>query len=209
MVKLNLMKKTLLIYILLSICSIKSFTQINVIEQNAAKWFKNVYVEEKFKDPYSYKLLKIKSKSETILDKVRIDVFEPNYKLLNLQFEFKNEIDTSYIHSNYEIYTKVLSTTKENSSDYETIKEKVELYKALYELSVSVKKLDTKIKNTITRYLISIDCYSNNSYGNKVLGRYSFYYYPKNSKFYKSDEKYSTDNFYIDESTIIDRMSTN
>ena len=203
------MKKPLLIYILLSICSIKSFTQVNLIEQSAAKWFKNVYVEENFKDPYSYKLLKIKSKPETILDKVVIDVFEPNYKLLNLQFEFKNEIDTGYIHSNYDIYTKVLSTTKQNSSDYEMIKGKVELYKALYELSVSVKKMDTKNKNTITRHLISIDCYSNNSYGNKILGRYSFYYYPKTSKFYKSNEKYSTDNFYIDESTIIDKMIPN
>ena len=203
------MKKTLLIYILLSICSIKSFTQINVIEQSAAKWFKNVYVEEYFKDPYSYKLLKITSKSETYLDKVRIDVFEPNYKLLNLQFEFKNEIDTQYIHTNYEIYTKILSTTKENNIDYENLKDKVELYKKLYELSVIIKKMDTKTKNTITRYLISIDCYSNNSYGNKILGRYSFYYYPKNSKYYVSDEKYSTVNFYIDESSIIDRMNPN
>lgn len=203
------MKKSLLIYILLSIYSIKSFTQINIIEQSAAKWFKNIYVEENFKDPYSYKLLKITSKSETYLDKVRIDIFEPNYKLLNLQFEFKNEIDTQYIHTNYDIYTKILSNTMDNNADFENLKDKVELYKKLYELSVFIMKMDTKTKNTITRYLISIDCYSNNSYGNKVLGRYSFYYYPKNSKYYVSNKKYSTENFYIDESSIIDRNNPN
>ena len=48
------------------------------------------------------------------------------------------------------IYTKILSTTKQNNSDYENLKDKVELYKKLYELSVIVKKMDTKTKNTIT-----------------------------------------------------------
>ena len=58
-------------------------------------------------------------------------------------------------------------------------------------------------KNNISRYAIYIDCYSNNSYGNKVLGRYAFFYYPNSSAFYEDDKKYSYKNFMIDENTIV------
>lgn len=61
-------------------------------------------------------------------------------------------------------------------------------------------KSDTKKLNGAI--LISIDFYANNSFGMKVLNRYSFYYFPKNSPFYNSRNKFSYNDFMIDENFL-------
>ena len=65
-----------------------SFSQKNDIEGNALKWFTSVYVEENFKDPYSFKLLKISSIPQNTYETIKTDDIYP----LFLELGFKKMI---------------------------------------------------------------------------------------------------------------------
>lgn len=67
-----------ILYTFLFIALVNSaYSQKNIIEQNALKWFKSVYVEENFKDPYSFKLLKISSIPQNTYETIKTDDIYP------------------------------------------------------------------------------------------------------------------------------------
>ena len=182
-----------------------AYSQKNIIEQNALKWFKSVYVEENFKDPYSFKLLKISSIPQNTFETIKTDDIYPLFVELGFEKNDINVIDTSLINTSIQIYKDLIKGKWEGSEDrikYLKRIEKLLLCKSNMMTLININS-NKVLKNKICRYGIYIDCYSNNSYGNKILGKFAFFYYPKGSLFYKSYEKYSYPNFMIDEDSIV------
>lgn len=109
-------------------CFAQTSTQDSIlINEKAVQWFKSDYVEKSFKDPYSFKLLKVS-----------------NTPITNRQ----------WILNNYDGAVK-RKTAKE----------------------LQLKELTPEIADKIKCYKVNLDCYGANSFGNSVLGRYSFNYF--------------------------------
>jgi hypothetical protein len=182
-----------------------AYSQKNIIEQNALKWFKSIYVEENFKDPYSFKLLKISSIPQNTYETIKTDDIYPLFVELGFEKNDINAIDTSLINTSIQVYKDLIKGKWEGSEDrikYLKRIEKLLLCKSNMMTLININS-NKVLKNKICRYGIYIDCYSNNSYGNKILGKFAFFYYPNGSLLYKSFEKYSYSNFMIDENSIV------
>lgn len=169
------MKKTLLLTFFTLIFSV-SFAQVNEsnlndIEKKILKTFKDNYVEKKFKDPYSFKLLKFEVTPITFGEWVLNDL---NY--CKKQVELKNYQTIGNINFNEEYYLNIISKNEKTYSE-----------------------MSEDVKNTIKSYKVILDCYGNNSYGNPILGRYKFTYnlYGKDLN-YRIDY-YNGDNLYVTE----------
>lgn len=171
-----------------------------IVKENAEKWFKDVYVEKFFKDPYSYRLMGLKAIPVTIKEAFLRE-------LSNIQYN----IDTCTIAKadrTQESYDECMRLYEQNLKDIEKEKEKINqggnaeycnkriaIYQKygneilsiakgikLYLFDIGEKE---KLENTISQlteeqsnmlayYDVRLDCYSKNSLGNDVLGRFSF-----------------------------------
>jgi hypothetical protein len=180
-----------------------TFSQKNEVEQNALKWFKSVYVENNFKDPYSFKLMKISSIPQNVFDYYKSDKILPFLIKIGRSKEYASVYDTTYLNTFINITKESVKSKgfsiEEKDKYYDDIDKAVECRNTMNLLA----NMSKENKNNLSRYAVYIDCYSNNSYGNKVLGRYAFFYYPNSSPFYEDDKKYSYKKFMIDENTII------
>jgi hypothetical protein len=169
------MKKILVVAIAL-IASVSTFAQSTPSTVDAAEWFKKVYVEASFKDPYSYKLLKINIDSINVGQKLLEDINFEEYKLKNdawdLSFNERN-LKTA------EKYVKKESDPngtwhKSVESHKKTIEEITNRPAKILEMKKKYENLPIEEKNKIFYYKFYLDCHANNSYGNPVLGKYVF-----------------------------------
>lgn len=55
--------------------------EIDIVQEMGEKWFKDIYVESFFKDPYSYKLLKTITKPVTIKEALLKDISVINHNI--------------------------------------------------------------------------------------------------------------------------------
>lgn len=130
----------------------QTFTKDSIlINEKAVQWFKSDYVEKTFKDPYSFKLLKVS-----------------NTPITNRQWILNNLISLDKTISTYE--------SKKKLDKYEK-----ELYDGAVKRKTAnelqLKELSPEIADKIKCYKVNLDCYGANSTGNSVLGRYSFNYF--------------------------------
>ena len=193
------------------------------VQTLALNWFKTKYVDITFKDPYSYKLLKVlvepinNDKYVTdeylkILDSVvtrdssilkynvdsslfkmyqrLYDNDKKNYEFYmskgttytNMANVYKNSMESNL--GNMKSYSDRME--RENKEHNEDVKNKIIEWNNQNERYSHWKKeiesLTEKDKKHIVYHRIYLDCYANNSYGNPILGRYSFefFYLSKN-----------------------------
>jgi 23S rRNA maturation mini-RNase III len=185
------------------------------IKADAEHWFKEVYVESAFKDPYSYKLMGIKIIPVTTkqgLEKQLIQVvnsienciiqqnernqngyeeymmiFTKNSELAKKEQEFiERGENVDYHVQKKSIFIKYAEFAREQAESIavylEDLKEKERLEEILNRLSDS-------LATSIGYYDIRLDCYSKNSLGNEVLGRFSFPF-TENGPLYGNDTIY-------------------
>lgn len=173
---------------------------VEIIKENAEKWFKEVYVEQFFKDPYSYRLMGLKAipvsyKELLIKDLANI---QNDIDTCTVSKNERNQSAHDYCMKQYE-ECKIGATKEQEYIDkgveveYHTKRKAIfvqygnsflELAKRikLYLLAVEEKERITSLINNLTDeeanklvcYDIRLDCYSKNSLGNEVLGRFSF-----------------------------------
>lgn len=173
------------------------------VKKNAEKWFKEIYVEKNFKDPYSYKLLKLTSEKfskeqdlndsisyltaeiekcklperertpegrqayKSIFDKASLEIKKDENALNNAKEA--NEIE--YLNKRIAISKKHALACLDRMKEYD-----------LYVLNLDEKKrvqeklssLSPQQAAELSYYRIKIDCYSKNSLGNEVLGKFQF-----------------------------------
>lgn len=149
------MKKLLLLGALLLLSTL-SFSQTNIdtlsISTKTLEWFKNVYVKENFKDPYSYQLMNYKTKIVTNREWVQTD--------LDFCIKYINEYNTKKRHTDFE-------------------KEKFERLtnnKIKYENELLQPNVDE-----IRCIKIYIDARGSNSYGGLVLNKYEIRLFKKDN----------------------------
>ncbi len=147
------MKKTILILILLPLFTFgqresKDSLQIN---EKALGWFKSNYVEKSFKDPYSFKLMKISNSSISFKQWILNDL-ESAQRAIS-EYEQKKKLDK---------YEKELYDG--------TVKRR-----ALYQEQLNT--LTPEDSQKVKCYEILIDCYGANSYGNLILSKYKFNFF--------------------------------
>ena len=169
------MKKILVVAIAL-IASVSSFAQNTPTTVEASEWFKKVYVETSFKDPYSYKLLKITIDSINVGQKLIEDINLEEYKLKSDAFELsfnERQLKTSEKYAKKErdpngTWNKSVERYKKNIEEINNRPTKISEMKKKHE------NLPIEEKNKVIYYKFYLDCHANNSYGNPVLGKYVF-----------------------------------
>lgn len=149
-------------------------TEEDIVKEAAEKWFKEVYVEKMFKDPYSYRLMGIKIRPVTYKEgmlelrkeaQAKLDAANKEYKDAYYEFKRFNSSSQYELDKAYAKAKKIMELNDKMAKMQEEQIKKIDsdIYNA------SEKELDTKI-----HYQINLDCYSKNSLGNEVLGRYTF-----------------------------------
>ncbi|WP_313672008.1 hypothetical protein [Sphingobacterium multivorum] len=193
------MKKYLFLFSLIfsfSFLHAQQSDSLQIIEK-AKDYFKKVYVELNFKDPYSYELLKIKAERVSLREKLEFDigVYRSAKKSVNMDSTFSFS-DFSSAKQKYEALKHTLSKgEKLKEKDYNKYIKKygeyIELFdstkKEIEEFRSAHKKLDEDLLlrqemldnksldfSQTVQWRISLDCYAANSYGNKILGKYIF-----------------------------------
>lgn len=198
-------KSTLLLlfnaFVLLSYSQIAQNTE-SQLTSNAEKWFKDVYVESSFKDPYSYRHLKTfikpishKDFLESRIKEITAELKGDNLDLMNNKVNpmIREEAESLSNSCKENIKTYLEKIANGSISDYE--RKRMEIYKKyliqvtdqlkqfdLHDLNIEEKThLEEKLlsltqeeANSTIFHEIRIDCYSKNSLGNEVLGRFSF-----------------------------------
>lgn len=160
-------------------------TEIQLIKKEALAWFKTVYVEVNFKDPYSYKLLKVdiypisnKESLEKILEDYNRELsYADTTKIISDYYRKRQDYRTqvSNVRTYPTIYTQTDVDRAKKALDDERVKyEQLVIDKAEAENLLS--RIELKNANKVHHYVLYIDCYSNNSYGNPVLGKFGLYY---------------------------------
>lgn len=178
---------------------------VALLEKNAEKWFREVYVEKNFVDPYSYRLVKLISKPISNKQLLEIDLATVQSRidtcsLADVDRSVKALEETeSDIKELDDLKVKVLEELSKATTDREKLylNKKVQIIvKALSDLSslktrMAVYHLDCKMKEIILKTMSSmseeelsqiiyrdmhLDCYSKNDQGNEVLGRFIFPY---------------------------------
>lgn len=158
---------------------------IVIIREKAKEYFRDIYVEANFKNPYSYELLKIevtpvvaaisldqdlKSAKDWVIrtDTASKDSHYQKMKTLLASHEKKLKQD----RISEEEVQETRRLVKEFSSIYSTWTKQVE------KLSAEISNLDHENSMATREYEILIHCQADNSYGGKVLGRYKFNLHP-------------------------------
>lgn len=139
------MRKLLLGALLL--LSTLSFSQVKTdtipLTNKTIKWFKDVYVKENFKDPYSYQMM------------------SHSTSFITMKEWIQNDLD--YINKFIETYNK----TKRHSDFDEKTYDRLSKNKIKYE--EDLKNINT---DYIKCYVITIEARGTNSYGGVVLSKY-------------------------------------
>jgi hypothetical protein len=181
----------------------KVVSENDLVTEKAETWFKTVYVESAFKDPYSYKHLKTiittKKLGDALKDTLAIvnnDIDTSKLKPNEVTDAYRAKVQSMYDNAKVDI-DKGNQAIKDNKDDTQTeylnkrlaiqsrygiailgILRKIDLYRLAVEQK---KRIETKLSSSIPEeldqfafYQIQIDCYSKNSLGNDVLGRFQF-----------------------------------
>jgi hypothetical protein len=178
------MKKILVVAIAL-IASVSSFAQTTLTPESAAKWFKDNYVDQNFKDPYSYKLANLSIDTLTVEKQIisRIKMAEDD--LANIAQKRK---DAQWSIETGNKYVK--KGQDPNGTWAEAIQRGMKKIEELNALPQTIEKMKSDLatmsesdKKKPYSFFIYIDSHANNSYGGTVLGKYVFCY--KNGEFLK------------------------
>ena len=112
---------------------------------------------------------------------------------------------SSFITFSKKTYTDLIKGMWEGSEDRVKYLKRIEKAKVCKSKMVYLIKinLDKVLRNKLCRYAEYLDCYSNNSYGNKILGKFAFFYYPKSSLYYSLFRTYQYETFSIDDKSIV------
>lgn len=165
------------------------------IINKAKQYFKDFYVELNFKDPYSYELLKISAEPVSLRKKIEYKISVHSDPLVRIDTTYKysdfNQAKSHIIEleqklkkaedlklKNPDKFEKKLGWAvkrlDERKSELKGYRDNIELNNKellTYQNMLNDKSLDfTKT----AQWLIHLDCYGANSYGNKILGRYVF-----------------------------------
>lgn len=144
------MKKILTLCISI-ILTIQSFSQLDInslneIDKKIVKTFRDIYVKENYKDPYSFELMKIETTPIKMGESYLIDIENVKSNLEKKNF-------------------KKRKTTEIKDLEY------------LNKLEKDYSQLNDSTKNLVRYYKVRIDSRGSNSFGGKILGKYSFDYY--------------------------------
>lgn len=186
------MKKYLLLLIGLLIYGALSAQRLDSAQvvEKAKAYFKDVFVEKEFKDPYSYELLKVIAQPYTAKEKAKLEYDAINMLTVdNTPASAYRELTLDYKKKMYKLKGKDGNISKKNQSEYDRVEKMYLQALADYEVeqknSDGVKRgldslkaiIDSKDVQTtrINEYRIVIHCYAANSLGNKVLGKYAFF----------------------------------
>lgn len=161
------MKKIILFVVLIVIATITMAQTKTKVLLTGTKWFKESYVQENFKDPYSYK--ELKSSIDSMSNK--------EYYINDTTIEGQNMRNAEhYINEWKKMYEKYKSASL--LKEIEEYKQKYDLAKSSFDVAKSfLEVMDTKALKQTHHYIIRIDCHANNSYGNQVFGKYSLITY--------------------------------
>lgn len=203
------MKKTLILLLAISISTFcgaqvkkkgaSKPSEIQIIKKDAINWFKQIYVESNFKDPYSYKLLKSEiypvNNREFLESEIRqfdniiysSDTTKSYFSYQTKLKSYKNAINDH--HRKFKDQDTSSYRYKYSLKNLDRERLEVEEAKNRYTGAINNKKeaeellmkSSESLLSSVSRYRIYLDCYSNNSYGNPVLGRYVFIF-DKNGK---------------------------
>lgn len=168
-------------------------SEMATTKTKALVFFKNTYVEQNFKDPYSYKLLKAE-----IRPILSMEWYKDSLSLAVINHDI---VDTLTITNNYRSlkgkHSAILEKMKNikangaavgayEDSEQEEIALSEDLERAVQNYKISLNRIvrlnakintmSAKEKTELKCYEVNIDCYANNSYGNPILGKYSFEY---------------------------------
>lgn len=175
--------KQILVAAIALITSLTAKSQNTPSLESASDWFKKVYVETSFKDPYSYKLLKITIDSINVGQKLLEDINFEEYKIKGDAFDLSLNERTLKTAEKYAKKEDDPNGTWHQS--FERIKKNIEEIKnrpsKILEMKKKYENLSSEEKNKVFYYKFYLDCHANNSYGNPVLGKYVFTY--SNKKF--------------------------
>ncbi len=160
------------------IASVSSFAQVNLTPESAGKWFKENYVESNFKDPYSYKLLKVTIDTITVEEQMKTRISLKESDLANIAQKRKDnqwsiETGQKYIKKGMDkdgTWVKAVERATNSNKELDELPETIEKFKT------TLSQMSEVEKNKAFTYWIYIECHANNSYGNPVLGRYGFRY---------------------------------
>ena len=157
-------------------------------------------MEQYFNDPYSYRLMGIKAipiSFKKMLEK-NLETVQKDISNCDLAVSDRNkaayddcmrryeehkkeaEIEQEYINrgKDVEYHKKRKSILIEYGAKYLEIAKKIELYllavEEKWKIIPVLKELSEEEANKLAYYDIRLDCYSKNSLGNEVLGRFSF-----------------------------------
>lgn len=170
-----------------------------IVMEKAEQWFKDIYVENRFKDPYSYRrvglkalpvtlkesLVKDMEKAQNIIDTARIakgstqkdyDVILTECNSVNKDIEKENSFIESGVDVTYHSKRKVIYV--EALKDFAELARQIDMYlfaiKEKESLLAKINNLTEEEASVLIYYDIRLDCYSKNSLGNEVLGRFLF-----------------------------------
>ena len=164
--------KKIIVTSVLVLVSYFSMAQENILK-DAEKWFKEVYVQQNFKDPYSYKLLKISLDSMTNYEYLKNktnNFMIPHYRKYSAEYKQKLDAEKNK-RKPYEVLVKMY---EDSYNDYNK-----KLNKSLSD-STEFANVTENDKKIIHHYIVRIECHANNSYGGQVFGRYSIGYTKEN-----------------------------
>lgn len=161
--------------------------ETEVIKTKVLKLFKEQYVEQTFKDPYSYKPLKTTVYPVTLEMKLLEDtlVIYDEIKLLILKADttkgsvslYKGFIEDCQKREYKDLCDQYRTKLADARKDAYEAQQLIDFKKnQIDEIIRHVNSMTIQQKNSIGYYLILHDCYGNNSYGNPILGRYSMKY---------------------------------
>jgi hypothetical protein len=193
----NINIKTVSVFFLLILACFNGFAQkkvsqkqseIEKIKLKAKAWFKDYYVNLNFKDPYSYKLQKINVYPVTLKD--ACDEILQGLHTDSLVSDTTNNVDFKEKKSQYNRMLKYLPTDtstqryKDDLYTLQRLKEQIEPIRVKFNsimadingIRQSLKVASKSDLNKTHYHQIFLDCYSKNSFGNMVLGRFSFKY---------------------------------
>lgn len=170
---------------------------------NAQKWFKESYVEKLFKDPYSYKLLKLTSEKvnvkQSLIDSISYldgemakcniaekdatpqnralwqSGYDKSFSDLQIQQEkLKNNTDADQV----ELLNRLIAIHKKYSLKYLSGLKDFDIYflskNEKERIQAKILSITPEQGLSLAFYRINLDCYSKNAIGNDILGRFQF-----------------------------------
>ena len=170
-------------------------TELQIVEENSLKWFKEEIVEKSFVDPYSFKLMKqivvpMKCKefleislteAKSMMDTCSVAMSDRTLGCADdCQNRCKENLSmyNSLKNSNDEYDIKKAAIYKKYAALYAAHEYDIRMYLIAKEQFDSTQSklnaLDVNLSEEIICYRVQIDCYSKNRAGNEVLGRFVF-----------------------------------